>query len=133
MNFLTDYTGDPELLTELAKSSPDIKVSEALDIGFRFIASNKRRPPFNDAAFRRALSAAIDRELMAAEACGGAAVPANSWVSPALAFWHARASSTVPGGTLAAQEDAEGRRLRAGRRQAALPGGQEGDHAGLFQ
>lgn len=100
MNFLTDYTGDPELLAGLAKSSPDVKVSDALDIGFRFVGYNNRRPPFNDAAFRRALSAAVDREAIAADAWGGAAVPSNSWISPALAFWAAPGiDKQVPGGT----------------------------------
>jgi len=101
MNFLTDYTGDPELLTRLVKSTPAIKVSESLDIGFRFIAYNERRPPFGDVAFRRALSALIDREAIAADAFGGAAVPANSWISPALAFWaNPGIEKRVPGGGL---------------------------------
>jgi peptide/nickel transport system substrate-binding protein len=88
INFLADYTGDPQLLTDLAKTSPNIKVSMALDMGFRFIAYNNRRPPFDNKAFRQAASALIDREAIAEDAYGGAAVPSNSWVSPALAFWH---------------------------------------------
>ena len=101
INVLTDYTGDPDLLRALAKSSPDIAVSESLDIGFRFIAYNERRPPFNDVAFRRALSAVMDREALAADAYGGAAVPANSWISPALAFWaDPDIDKRVPGGSL---------------------------------
>jgi len=103
MNFLTDYTGDPELIAGLAKSSPDVKLSESLDIGFRFIGYNERRPPFNDVAFRRAISAAVDRDAIAADAWGGAAVPANSWISPALAFWAAPdIVKQVPGGTVEA-------------------------------
>ena len=105
MNFLTDYTGDPELLTGLAKSSPDIKLSDSLDIGFRFIAFNERRPPFNDVAFRRAISGAIDRAALAADAWGGAAVPANSWISPALAFWAApNIVGQLPGGSIEASK-----------------------------
>ena len=103
INFLTDYTGDPDLLKALAKSTPAIKVADSLDIGFRFIAYNERRPPFNDVAFRRALSAVMDREALAADAYGGAAVPANSWISPALAFWASPdIDKRVPGGTLEA-------------------------------
>ncbi len=105
INFLSDYTGDPELLTDLAKSSPDIVVSEALDLGFKFIAYNERRPPFNNLAFRQALSAVIDRKLLAEDAWGGAAQPANSWISPALAFWHDEGiAERVPGGNLAAAQ-----------------------------
>ena len=87
INFLTDYTGDPQLLYQLGKSDPAIVVSDSLDIGFKFVGYNERRAPFNDVHFRQALSAAIDRDTLAADAWGDAAVPANSWVSPALKFW----------------------------------------------
>ena len=98
INFLTDYTGDPDLLRNLVKGQPVLKLAESLDIGFRFIGYNGRRPPFNDVAFRRALSAMIDREAIAEDAYGGAAVPANSWISPALAFWAAPdIAKKVPG------------------------------------
>jgi peptide/nickel transport system substrate-binding protein len=103
INFLSDYTGDPQLLQDLAKSDSNIAVSEALDMGFKFIAYNERRPPFQDVAFREALSALIDRPLLAEDAWGGAAVPANSWVSPALAVWHDKGiEDRVPGGNLEA-------------------------------
>ena len=105
INFLTDYTGDPELLANLSKAVPDIRVASSLDIGFRFIAYNERRPPFGDVAFRRAISAVIDRESIAADAYGGAAVPSNSWVSPALPFWaDPGIDKRVPGGTLTAAQ-----------------------------
>jgi peptide/nickel transport system substrate-binding protein len=103
INFLADYTGDPEVLKDLAKSDPKIAVSEALDMGFKFIAYNERRPPFDNLAFRQALSAVIDRKLLAEDAWGGAAEPANSWVSPALGVWHAKGIvDRVPGGNLEA-------------------------------
>ena len=41
--------------------SPTSKSREALDIGFKFIAYNERRPPFDNLAFRQAISAVIDR------------------------------------------------------------------------
>ena len=87
INFLTDYRGDPKLLTDLAKNNPRIEVASTVDMGFRFVAPNERRPPFNDVNFRRALSLATPRQLMASAAWNGYAVPANSFVSPALAFW----------------------------------------------
>ena len=105
INFLSDYTGDPQLLKDLAKSSPDMEVSEALDIGFKFIAYNERRPPFDNLAFRQAASAVIDRKLLAEDAWGGAAEPANSWISPALGVWHDKGIvDRVPGGSLAAAQ-----------------------------
>ena len=103
INFLADYNGDPQLLRNLARTNPNIMISEALDIGFKFVAYNHRRQPFNNTAFRQALSASIDRELLAEDAWGGAAVPANSWVSPALAFWHDKGiEKRVPGGSVEA-------------------------------
>ena len=87
INFLTDYTGDPELIRNLGKTNPAIVVSDSLDIGFKFIGYNIRRPPFDNVAFRQALSAAMDRETLSADAWGDAAVPSNSWVSPALKAW----------------------------------------------
>jgi len=87
INFLTDYRGDPKLLTDLAKQNPNIEVVSTIDMGFRFVAPNQRRPPFNDPAFRRALSYATNRQLMAVAAWNGFAVPANSMISPALKFW----------------------------------------------
>jgi peptide/nickel transport system substrate-binding protein len=87
INFLTDYRGDPKLLADLAKQNPNIEVASTIDMGFRFVAPNERRQPFNDVAFRRALSLATNRQLMAAAAWNGYAVPANSIVSPALKFW----------------------------------------------
>jgi len=87
INFLTDYRGDPKLLAELAKQNPNIEVVSTIDMGFRFLAPNQRRPPFSDPAFRRALSLATNRQMMAAAAWNGFAVPANSIISPALKFW----------------------------------------------
>lgn len=88
LNFLSDYTGDPALLIEAAEADGDLNVVESVDIGFQFLAFNLRRPPFDDAAFRRALSAAINRELIRNAAYNGFAINANSVVSPALSFWH---------------------------------------------
>ena len=88
INFLGYYGGDPEVLIKLATETPNIVVASTVDIGFEFLAFNQRRPPFDDAAFRRALSLSIDRKLMASAAWGDFAIPANSHVSPALPFWH---------------------------------------------
>lgn len=87
INFLTDYRGDPKLLDDFAKQNSKIAVIATTDMGFRFLAPNQRRPPFNDVKFRQALSAATNRQLMAAAAWNGYAVPANSFISPALQYW----------------------------------------------
>jgi peptide/nickel transport system substrate-binding protein len=88
LNFLGDYGGDPEVLANLAKENPNLTLKSEVDIGFEYVAFNNRRPPFNDRAFRRALSLAIDRNVMVQSAWSGFAVAANSPVSPSLRFWH---------------------------------------------
>ena len=88
INFLADYTGDPELVKQLTTRNRNIVMHEAVDVGFQFLGWNHRRPPFNDPAFRRALSAAVNRDMMANAAWNGFAEPSNSHVSPALPFWH---------------------------------------------
>jgi peptide/nickel transport system substrate-binding protein len=88
LNFLGDYSGDPEVLDKLSRENPDIATAAEVDIGFEHVAFNNRRPPFNDAAFRRALSFAIDRKILVQSAWNDFAVTANSPVSPALKSWH---------------------------------------------
>jgi len=102
INFLTDYTGDPELLMQTAATAGNIEVVDVVDIGFQFLAFNNRRPPFNDPVFRRALSYAIDRRLITGAAWNGFGRPANSHVSPALPFWYDEGTEALPqGGDLA--------------------------------
>lgn len=99
INFLAMFTGDPQNVADLAAQAPHIKVVTTTDLGFQFIAWNHRRPPFDDAAFRRALSTAISRKLMAQAAWNGFAEPAGSCVSTALPFWHEPAA-VMEGGDL---------------------------------
>jgi len=88
LNFLSDYRGDPKLLIDLAAQQKDIQVASTVDMGLRFVGHNLRRKPFDDGAFREALSIAVNRNLMAQAAWNGFAVPASSMISPALPFWH---------------------------------------------
>jgi peptide/nickel transport system substrate-binding protein len=89
LNFLADYLGDPAVLNRLSHENPRITVVASTDIGMQFIGYNERRPPFNDVNFRRALTMVIDRNLIRLVAYKGYGVPADSFVSKALEFWHA--------------------------------------------
>jgi peptide/nickel transport system substrate-binding protein len=104
INFLADYGGDPEVLEQLARQVPAIQIANETDIGFEFVAFNNRRAPFNDPAFRRALSAALDRTNMVQAAWNGFAVSANSHVSPALRYWHSEAVDNMRTGIPLARE-----------------------------
>jgi peptide/nickel transport system substrate-binding protein len=88
VNFLSDYRGDPKILDDLARQNANVEVASSIDMGFRFVGLNNRRPPFDDVKFRQALSLAINRNLMVQAAWNGYAVPSGSVVSPALAAWH---------------------------------------------
>ncbi|MEQ8298100.1 MAG: ABC transporter substrate-binding protein [Nitratireductor sp.] len=88
INFIGEFSGDPQVLLDAAEADGDLNVVSTVDIGFRYLAFNERRAPFNDAAFRRALSAAVDRRLIVKAAFKGFAEASNSVVSPALEFWH---------------------------------------------
>lgn len=88
INFLAEFTGDPQVLIDAAAQDGDLEVVSTVDMGFRYVAFNNRRPPFDDPAFRKALSSAVDRQLIVKAAFRGFAEPSNSVVSPALGFWH---------------------------------------------
>jgi peptide/nickel transport system substrate-binding protein len=87
-NFMGEFSGDPQVLINAAQQDGDIEVVSTVDMGFRYVAFNERRAPFSDPAFRRALSEAVDRQLIVKAAYRGFAVASNSIVSPALEFWH---------------------------------------------
>ncbi|WP_309084898.1 ABC transporter substrate-binding protein [Chelativorans sp.] len=105
INFLAEFGGDPQVLIDAAAQDGDLEVVSTVEMGFRYIAFNNRRPPFNDPAFRRALSAAVDRRLIVKAAFRGFAEPSNSIVSPALSFWHNEAvvKNFETGGEVAAK------------------------------
>jgi peptide/nickel transport system substrate-binding protein len=89
INFLSDFSGDPKILVDAAAQDGDLEVVSTVDMGFRYVGLNNRKPPFDDAAFRRALSQAVNRDLIVGAAFKGFAVKSNSVISPALPFWHA--------------------------------------------
>jgi peptide/nickel transport system substrate-binding protein len=107
VNFMSDYTGDPQILIDVADQDGDLAIVDSVDIGFQFLGFNARRAPFDDPAFRRALSFAVPRELMVAAAWNGFSVPSNSVVSPALPFWHNEAVLPIPAGEEAAMAELE--------------------------
>jgi peptide/nickel transport system substrate-binding protein len=88
INFLGEFSGDPQVLIQAAQQDGDLEVVSTVEMGFRYVAFNNRRAPFDDAAFRKALSQAFDRRLIVGAAFRGFAEPSNSVISPSLEFWH---------------------------------------------
>lgn len=88
LNFLSDYGGDPSLLQQVAADNPNVTPVASLAIDVRFLALNNRRPPFDDPAFRRAVSLAIPKDAIAQNVYKGFATPATSIITKALDFWH---------------------------------------------
>ncbi|MBL8589917.1 MAG: twin-arginine translocation pathway signal protein [Methylobacteriaceae bacterium] len=132
INLLSEYGGDPDVLDKLAKDNAAIKLTQVTDVGIEFLAFNNRRPPFDDVAFRNALSAAIDRNVIVQAAWNGYAVRSVSHVSPAIEFWHARDVKAPPTGLDVAKSildkagyKVEGGKLRypAGKKEALQPPG----------
>lgn len=117
INLLSEYGGDPDVLEKLSKDNPAIKLTQVTDVGIEFLAFNHRRPPFNDPAFRQALSAAIDRKTIVGAAWNGYAVESVSHVSPAIEFWNAPDVKAPPTGIAVAKGILEkaGYKIEGGR------------------
>jgi peptide/nickel transport system substrate-binding protein len=89
INFLSDYTGDPELLKQAVDATDGLAMVSTIPVGFRFYAPNGRRPPLDDPALRRAMATAIGKQQIVQNIYKGFATVADSHVSKALEFWHA--------------------------------------------
>jgi peptide/nickel transport system substrate-binding protein len=87
LNLLPEYKGDPDVLKSAAKQAGAIEVVASTSIGFEFVAFNQRRPPFDNPAIRKALSAVISRDLMVSAAWNDMAEEATGTVSPVLSYW----------------------------------------------
>jgi peptide/nickel transport system substrate-binding protein len=87
INFLATYLGDSQLLKQKVDANPSLTMVSSVDLGFRYFAFNHRKPPFDDVAFRRAIAAITDRDLIVAAVWKGFAVPCDSVVSSALEYW----------------------------------------------
>jgi len=69
------------------KLKDELKLSPAL--GVYYFVFNARKPPFDDARVRAALSMAVDRDFLAEEIWGGAMTPAYGLAPPGIANYGA--------------------------------------------
>jgi oligopeptide transport system substrate-binding protein len=71
----------PEAVAWARRAAP-AELRQAAARSSTFVLFNARRPPFDDARVRRALSLAVDREALARQVRGGDAGPAWTFVTP---------------------------------------------------
>ncbi len=88
INFLANYSGDPQILAKMAQDNRSITLVSTMDVGMRFLAFNMRRPPFDSAAFRQAMNMATNKRAIRSVVYKNFAAIADSFVSPALEFWY---------------------------------------------
>lgn len=88
LNFLREWEGDSAVLQEIADADPNIELYASPDLGFRFFAFNLRYAPFDDINIRRAVAYVLPRDAIIQNVFKGFAVPADSYVSAAIEFWH---------------------------------------------
>lgn len=88
INFLTEWEGDAEVLASVAENDPNLALFASADLGFRFFGFNTRLAPFDDVAMRRAVAHVMPRQGVVDNIFKGFAVPADSYVSKAIDYWH---------------------------------------------
>ena len=88
INIVMEWEGDATLLQQRADTDPNIELVATTELGFRLFAFNTRLAPFSDPAFRRALAHLVPREAIVRNIFKGFAVAADSYISPAIEFWH---------------------------------------------
>ena len=88
LNFLTEWEGDAEVLAQTAEADANLGIYASADLGFRFYGFNTRLAPFDDVAMRRAVAHVMPRQAVVDNIFKGFAVPADSYVSLAIDYWH---------------------------------------------
>lgn len=88
LNFLREWEGDSQVLADVAEADPNITLYASPDLGFRFFAFNTRFAPFDNVALRRAIAHVVPKESIINNIYKGFGVPADSYVSRAIDFWH---------------------------------------------
>lgn len=88
LNFLREWSGDSQILAEVADADPDIRLYASPELGFRFFAFNLRTEPFNQLVLRQAVAHVLPRAAILGNIFKGFAEPADSYVSVAIDYWH---------------------------------------------
>jgi peptide/nickel transport system substrate-binding protein len=88
INFLTEWEGDAQVLADVVSGDPNLRLFASPDLGFRFFGFNLRMEPFDDPVLRQAIAYVMPKEAIVNNIFKGFAVPADSYVSRAIEYWH---------------------------------------------
>ncbi|MCR4427622.1 MAG: ABC transporter substrate-binding protein [Firmicutes bacterium] len=88
VDFIMNSLGLQRGFQDQLKKAPNISLIENNVNGFRYMAFNLSRYPYNIKEFRQAVSTLIDREYICDRVLQGVAFPQYSMVPPGNAFWH---------------------------------------------
>jgi peptide/nickel transport system substrate-binding protein len=87
VDMLIDYNGDAVALRKICEAEPNLTMAMEPSIGWYELSMNTRRPPLDDPIVRRAISAAIPRDVIAKNIWKGFAIPAYSPTHSMLKPW----------------------------------------------
>lgn len=76
-----------QFIPQLRKSS-NLNVFGQVEGNYAFVGMNNKRAPFNDAALRKAVAFAIDRNVIVQQSYFGEAIPAYSCISPPMSAFY---------------------------------------------
>ena len=88
INFLWEWAGDSAVLAQIAEADPNIALFSSPSLGMHYFAFNLRYPPFDDVAMRQAIAHLVPKASIINNIYKGFAVPADSYVSTPIEFWH---------------------------------------------
>ena len=111
VDFILNPSGLQRGFQEQLSRAPGVSLISNPSNGFRYLAFNLRRPPFNIREFRQAVATVIDREFVAQTVLQGTVQPLASVVPPGNAYWHNPRVKVWGQGMTRAQRVAEAVRL----------------------
>lgn len=88
VDFVLNPLGLQRGFQDQLRRAPNVAMVENSPNGFRYIAFNLRRTPFNIKEFRQAVATLIDREFVARTVLQGVANPLAAVVPPGNGYWH---------------------------------------------
>lgn len=90
-------------VTEISRSNPNLRVQRRVGLNTTFVGFNLRDPILKNVAVRKAISLAVNRELVVSHILGGLALPASTLLPPFDRYYDHSLKATVFNPKAAAQ------------------------------